>query len=145
MKIFKRLFAAFYFILIRQRKVKSLRHLSLGGTEDFGAMCFVLFVQFIILATIFYLLKMIFRFSTPAFPKGLFNLPKIIALIVLGIWLYAGNKYFLSNRDRRNSFIETFRSLNSKQKYKWNLVAIFFLLTPIYLIIYSLLKYKFSL
>jgi hypothetical protein len=138
---FQRLFAAYYFILIRPRRIRTLRHFSLGGTEDFGAMCLVLISQLLIFGCIFFLLRHSIGSSTLSFSGNVFSLRKIFALLILAIWLYAGNKYFLSDRNRRNKFIESFRSLTKKQKLYWYLMGIFFLSAPIWLIIYSLLKH----
>ena len=142
MIFFKRFFESYYLMLIKQRRSKFLRRYS-SRTEDFSAMILVLIVQLFIIASLVLILKNIFNVHIPSLPKKTFSLPKLGVLFVFATWLFLGNKYFLSNRERRNKFIEDFRKLEANRKIFWNVTAIFFLFTPVWIFLCILIRNKF--
>jgi len=141
----QRLFAVYYLMLIKLRRNKFLRHMNRGGTEDFGAVCFVFCSQLYILFFIAWVIKKIGGFETTPLPKGLSIPSKMIICAIMGIWLYFSSKYFIGNRERRNKFIDNFRSLNSKEKTLWNIIGSFLMFIPLWLLLYVLVKGRFYL
>ena len=112
-----------------------IRHLNRGGTEDFGAMLFVLLIPFYLLGLVIYILKLAIGFNlTIGSPETKF-LINVISLIILWVSIYFGDKYFISDRQRRNLFFEDFDKLPERQKTVWKIVALFFMFIPVWLLI----------
>ena len=141
--LFQRLFAAYYLLLIKLRRIKLFRLLNRGNSGDFGTLCFVMLTQFYLLCLITYLLKLIIGFRIPRFSKEDIYV-KVTFVILWLIWLYFSNKYFISNRERRNKFIDSLRNLNYKQRLFWELLAYFTMLTPVWFLIYIIIRDFFS-
>lgn len=139
MIFFQTLFAAYYLILIKLRRNKMLRHLNRGGTEDFGAMIFVILSSFYLIILFIFFLKRIFGFPIPVIQKTSI-IPRIIIILLVLVIIYFCNKYFISDRARRNKFIENFREFNVREKLIWNLIAIFLMLIPVWYLIFLIIK-----
>lgn len=135
------MFAAYYLLLIKLRRFKVYRRLNRGSTEDFGAMLFVLLIPIYIFFFVAFTLKKIIGLNI--FPTFNFGLPtdvKIIILILVSTAIYLGDRYFLSNWGRRNRLIDDFRELDRKKRNYWNIIAFIFLLSPVWLLIYTVVK-----
>lgn len=131
----QRLFAVYYLFLVRLRRNKIFRHLNRGGTEDFGAMCFVLCSLFYLLILILYFLKVAIGFQILVLTQNPL-LSKVIIITILGLILFMSYKYFISNRARRNKFIDSFNELSSRNKLIWKVFGIFLMLSPVWFLIY---------
>jgi hypothetical protein len=133
------MFAVYYIILIKLRRSKVLRHLNRGGTEDFSATLFVIFSALYIFILFVFFLKKIFGFQIPVIQKTSIT-PKFIIILLSIAIIYFSRKYFISDRVRRNKFIESFRCLKRSQKLLWTSFSIFLLLAPIWFLIFLILK-----
>jgi hypothetical protein len=131
MFFFQRLFSAFYSILIRLRRIQFLRHMNRGGTEDFGAVCFVTLTQLYIVLFIVWILKKIIGFDTDIYNKNFLIAVKITGAILYGIVLYFNRNYFLKDRTTRNTFIDSFRELNISKRRVWNIFGLILILLPL--------------
>lgn len=140
MIFFQRLFASYYLILISLRRSRILRRLNRGGTEDLGAMCLVVCVQFYFLCILIFVLKRFIGFKIPTFTHGLNVFQTILLILIIGSWIYFNNKYFLSNRQKRNKFIDSFIKVSKIKKVYWNAVALFLMFTPVWFLIYIILR-----
>jgi len=80
---FQRIFAVYYLLLIKLRRNKTFRHLNRGGTEDFGALCFVFCSQFYLLCFFLYGLKKIIGFEMTVFYNGNSALKFIILIVAV--------------------------------------------------------------
>ena len=140
MIFFQRFFAVYYLFLIRLRRIKTLRHLNRGGTEDFGAMIFLMISLFYFLGLLFLLIKKISHLDLSNLSKDDMIIIKVTVATLALIWIYFGYRYFISNRERRNGFIDNFRELKKSQKTIWSLSAFLLMLTPVWLLIYLIIR-----
>jgi hypothetical protein len=121
MIFFERLFAAYYFLFLKFRKINKSR------IEDEQAATFVSINWFLITIILLgvcqkflYLNKTYVSYFT----------------ILVGIVLYfVSNKYFLSDRERRNRILDAFRELNKRRKVFWEAVSFLVIIIEVVVLI----------
>lgn len=92
------------------------RKLNRFGIEDWQAMLFVAFNQLFFLGLFLPIARSRLDLSAQ-------QIKYTMVAIVLAL-LYVNNKYFLSNRQRRNAIIDEFRYLDQRKKKAWKWGAI---------------------
>lgn len=122
MIFFDRLFATYYFGLLKLRKINKTR------IEDFQAMCMVLCSQILVIGLFITILKNLSLI-------GHLNIPKPILIIAGLTTIFIGYKYFLSDRNRKNRIIENYRKLPVFKKTIWQIVSASLILIPLIVII----------
>ena len=137
MIFFQRLFATYYFFVVKLRKVQ--KGLFRDRDPDFTAVGLVLISQIFLLSFVVVIIKNFFGFNITTLLAHT-NFPKIIILLILGLCVYLNYRYFMSNRERRNKFIDGFRELNRNQKTLWNIIALLLILTPVWLLFFLISK-----
>ena len=122
MTFFNNLFAAYYFLCLKLRKINRTR------IEDFQAMCLVLCSQILLVAVLMTISKKIYHLT--------FIIPELSTIIIALLLLFIGHKYFLSNRIRKNLMIDTFRNFPNRTKIVWKIIAVCLILLPLLYIIF---------
>ena len=102
-------------------------------------MLLVICSQFYIICIIVWALKKSVGLNVPIFPQGLSVLQRILIITIIAIWFYLGYKYFLSDRKKRNKFIDDFRETEGNKKIIWKLIAFALLLTPVWFLLFIIL------
>ncbi len=140
MIILEMVFAAYYRFSIRLRRMKFFRKMNRGGSEDFTAVALLCCSEFFILFIIFFAFRQIFQIKISLSSQGEM-IYKVSILAIGGTLLYLQSKYLISNRERRNRIENNF--LNSNKKFFWNFLAFFILLTPVYGLIFFVIRIVF--
>lgn len=121
MLFFERLFATYYFMVLKLRKINRIR------IEDFQAMILVCICESELLGMLLVIIDRVFKF-TPTY------INKVNTLLFLCIILYFNNAYFLSKRQRRNAFIDSYRELEPRQKIIWRFIGVLIFIIPLVVI-----------
>lgn len=118
MVFYHRLFAAYYFIILKIKKISKSR------IEEFQAVCLVILSHILMVIPMALVLRKfnIIIYTDPA---------KIFIIVALLLAFFFSERYFLGNRARRNSIIDSFRELNDSQKRNWKIIALAFIIVPI--------------
>jgi hypothetical protein len=82
-----------------------------------------------------FVIKEIWNLKIPTFSNEA-SWPKVVTLIVVALALYLNNRYFLSNREKRNKIIDNFRELDNSQKIIWKVIALILMFTPVWFILW---------
>lgn len=135
MYLFHNLFAAYYRILMSFRKNKFFRHTNRGGTEDFGALCFLAASQIYFLLLIFFGVKFVFKLNTSELSYGTRQLLKGGIFFVGVILFYIEYRYFLSKRARRSRILDNFDNLDEQKRKQWINIAVTIMLFPLWALI----------
>ena len=122
MIFYKRLFASYYFLLLKLRKINRAR------IEDTQAVILVLVTQILIALVIVLILK-------KADIIKIASISKVLLIGVSLIIMFCAERYFLSNRIRRNEIIDSYRDLPIFQKRIWTVISLSVNIIPIVLII----------
>jgi hypothetical protein len=118
MIVFERIFASYYFMFLKLRKINRAR------IEDFQAMCMICVIQFFLFSFLKVVIIKIFDISF----KGRISI--IIPIIFSAMLIYLNYKYFLSERNRRDEIISHYRILSAERKIVWTVLALAFVVIP---------------
>lgn len=144
MHLFHNLFAAYYNILIKFRKNKLFRRLNRGGTEDFGALCFLAASQVYFLFLLTLAIKFTFNINTSNLSDTTRQMLKIGIFFTGVILFYMENKYFLTNRAKRPQILIDFDNLNDLSRKLWFNIAIVIMLFPLWGLIIMIIYRSFQ-
>jgi len=120
-RYFNRLFGAYYFLFLKLRKFNKTK------IEDWQAMLFVSFNQFLLLLLMFVFIRK--KMDVEVQPHY-----KPFVILILLLLLFLNGRYFLSKKERKNLLIDEFSSLDKGQKIVWKCAAILFPLLMIVII-----------
>ena len=125
---FERIYVCFYFLLIHIRRFSKIR-----SNERLDALFPFLLSQLFPLAAF---VTVYCNLNSIPFP----NLSKFEIVVVMFLPFIPSYFYFVSNRNRSNRIIDSYRYLSERTKRVWTTISLLLIALPIFVIIFFLNK-----